>query len=319
VPADSIQSLVSETTAEPLAWEAKWRTRAGAATLLAALLTLGGAIGSIVVRNGAPSPGWLASFERLQQPGPIGTRPSLRLPLYEYVNDHAVGLLANSVISAIGFLLAGVGLAYLARATQARRPEYPRLALYLPHLGATLMALQTLLIGIGTVVAAHDFLDGPRTIESAKHLNTSGLLVAGSVAQIAGLLAFGSAFVFISLNAMRAGLLTRFMGILGIVVGVFGVLQFGAPGLLLQVFWLGALGVLILGQWPSGVPPAWRTGRAEPWPSQQEVREARRAQTESRRGRGRVPAPAPEVEEPVTVPSGREHPSSKKRKRKRRH
>jgi hypothetical protein len=310
---------VSETTAEPLAWEAKWRMRAGVATLLAALLTLGGAIGSIVVRNGAPSPGWLGSFERLQQPGPVGGRPSLRLPLYQYVDDHAVGLLANTVISAIGFLLAGVGLAYLARATHARRPEFPRLALYLPHLGAALMALQTLLIGIGTVAAAHDFLTGPRTVEAAKHLNTSGLLVAGSVVQIAALLAFGSAFVFVSLNAMRAGLLTRFLGILGIVVGVFSVLQFGAPGLLLQVFWLGALGVLILGQWPSGVPPAWSSGRAEPWPAQQEAREARRAGTGPRRGRGRAPAPEPEVEEPVTVPAGREHPSSKKRKRKRRH
>ena len=252
-------------------------------------------------------------------PVPIGGRPSLRLPLYQYVDDHAAGLLANTFISAIGFLLVGVGLAYLARATRARRPEYPRLALYLPHLGAALMALQTLLVGIGTVVAAHDFLTGPRTIEAAKHLNTSGLLVAGSVAQITGLLAFGSAFVFISLNAMRAGLLTRFMGILGIVVGVFTVLQFGAPGLLLQVFWLAALGVLILGYWPAGMPPAWRSGRAEPWPSQQEAREARRGQTESRRGRGRAPAPEPEAEEPVTVPAGRAHPSSKKRKRKRRH
>jgi hypothetical protein len=310
---------VSETTAEPLAWEAEWRTRAGAATVLAALLTLGGAIGTIVVRNDAPSPGWLASFERLAQPGPIGTQPSLRLPLYQYVSDHAVGLLANSVISAIGFLLAGVGLAYLARATRARRPEYPRVAVYLPYLGAGLMALQALLVGIGTVVAANDFLDGPRTIEAAKHLNTSGLLVAGSLAQFTGVLAFGSAYVFVSLNAMRVGLLTRFMGILGIVVGVFSVLQFGAPGLLLQVFWLAALGVVILGLWPSGVPPAWRTGRAEPWPSQQQVRDARRAQTESRRERGRAPEPAPELEEPVTVPSGRVHPSSKKRKRKRRH
>jgi hypothetical protein len=317
VRADSIHLLVSETTSDHLAWEAEWRTRAGVATLLAALFTLAGAIGSIIVRNAAPKPGWLESFERLPQPGPVGNQQSLRVELYQYVDDHALGLLANALVSALGFLAAGVGLAYLARATRARRAEYPRFALYLPHVGAGLMALQILLVGLGTVAAARTFLDGPQTIEAAKDLNQTGLLVAGSLTQLLGVLAYGSAFVFVGLNAMRAGLLTRFMGVLAIAVGVFSVLQFGAPGLLLQVFWLAALGVLILGQWPSGVPPAWRTGRAEPWPSAQEARDARRTETERRRGRGQ--APEPEVEEPVTVPSGREHPSSKKRKRKRRH
>jgi len=310
---------VSESPAEQLAWEAQSRTRAGVATLVAALCTLGGAIGSIVVHSDAPSPGWLESFERLERAGPVGNQPSLRLPLYEYVDDHAFALLGTTVVSAVGLLLAGVGLAYLARATAARRPEYPQPALYLPYLGAILMALQTLLIGVGTVTAAHHFLDGPRTIEAAKDLSTSGLLVVGSLARLVAVLAFGASFVFVGLHAMRAGLLTRFMGILGIVVGVFSVLDFGAPSLLLQVFWLSALGVLILGKWPSGVPPAWQSGRAEPWPSGQEAREARRAGTERRRGNGRAPQPQPEVAEPVTVPSGRPHPSSKKRKRKRRH
>ena len=37
-------------------------------------------------------------------------------------------------------------------------------------------------------------------------------------------------------------------------------------GLLVLPFWLVALGVLFLGRWPRGVPPAWSTGRAQPWP-----------------------------------------------------
>jgi hypothetical protein len=307
------------TTQDHLAWEAERSTRAGAAAILASLLILAGTIGSVVVKNGAPSPGWLESFSRATQPGAVGKLPSLRLPLFEYIDDHALGLLASTVASALGYLAAGIALIYLARATRARRAEYPRVALYLPHTGAGLMALQTLLVGIGTVTAARDFLDGTRTIDAARDLNTSGILVAGQVALLAGLLAFGATYVFVGLNAMRAGLLTRFMGILAIVVGVFTVLQFGLPGLLLQVFWLASLGALILGRWPEGVPPAWRSGRAEPWPSGQEVRAARRAEMERRRGGGRAPQPEPAVEEPITVPSGRAHPSSKKRKRKRRH
>jgi hypothetical protein len=31
--------------------------------------------------------------------------------------------------------------------------------------------------------------------------------------------------------------------------------------------WLLLLGVLFLGRWPGGTPPAWRTGQAEPWPA----------------------------------------------------
>jgi hypothetical protein len=61
---------------------------------------------------------------------------------------------------------------------------------------------------------------------------------------------------------------------------------------------------------PGGAPPAWRTGDAEPWPSQRDVAKARRA--------AREPAPEPEPELPHGTAPARPHPSSKKRKRKRR-
>jgi len=107
------------------------------------------------------------------------------------------------------------------------------------------------------------------------------------------------------------GLLTRFMGVLGVICGALIVLPILSPLPIVQTFWLGAMALLLLGRWPNGVPPAWEAGEARPWPSQQEVRERRR--------RG-APAPEPEAE-PVPEPSpgnGREHPSSRKKKRKRR-
>jgi hypothetical protein len=116
--------------------------------------------------------------------------------------------------------------------------------------------------------------------------------------------------VLISINAMRVGLLTRFMGILGVIVGVLFVIPIGSQLPIVQCFWLISVGLLFLARWPGGVPPAWDTGRAEPWPSQQELREARQ-------GAGPAPAPGTDDDAPE-APAGVPHPSSKKRKRKRR-
>jgi hypothetical protein len=109
---------------------------------------------------------------------------------------------------------------------------------------------------------------------------------------------------------MRAGLLTRFMGILGAIVGALQVVRIG-PLPLVQTFWFLSLALLLAGRRQGGELPAWRTGREEPWPSQREMAEARQQQAAARR------APEPEPE-PVTA-SGPQHPSSNKRKRKRRH
>jgi len=307
---------VSAQTADQLAWEAERRTRAGAAAILAALLTLAAALSSALVFRDIPRSGLIDSLERAARPGRLGGVQSLRVALYQFYDDHAAAILLGSVARAIGFLATGFALVYLARATRARRVELPRPAVYLPYVGAGVLALQSLLSAFGTNAAVHDFLGGPRTVDAARDLTGNGLLVLGSVLDLAGRLALGAAFVLVCMNAMRAGLLTRFMGVLGIIVGALQVIPLGSPLPIVQVFWLLALGALILGYWPSGLPAAWRSGEAVPWPSSQELREARRAEQERRRGG--PPAPEPD-EEPVGVPAGPQHPSSKKKKRKRRH
>jgi hypothetical protein len=74
-------------------------------------------------------------------------------------------------------------------------------------------------------------------------------------------------------------------------------------------FWLVALALVFLDRVPGGAPPAWRTGQPEPWPSQRQVADARRA---ARTRPEPVEAPEP------AMTGGRPHSSSKKRKRKRR-
>ena len=106
---------------------------------------------------------------------------------------------------------------------------------------------------------------------------------------------------------MRAGLLTRFVGILGVIVGALVIIPIG-PVQVVQPFWLLAIGLLFAGAWPGGAPPAWRTGRAEPWPSQQEVAEARRAARAQHQAAANGPATVEEA-----APAA---PARRKRKRR---
>jgi hypothetical protein len=97
------------------------------------------------------------------------------------------------------------------------------------------------------------------------------------------------------------------MGILGVIVGATFVLPLDQYGIL-RTFWLAALGLLILGQWPGGVPKAWASGEAEPWPSQQQLREQREA---ARAGGGEGPGQQPQ-------PAAASPDGPRRRKRKRR-
>jgi hypothetical protein len=64
-----------------------------------------------------------------------------------------------------------------------------------------------------------------------------------------------------SFEAMRVGLVTRFLGVFGLGAGI--VTAVGLPiGSSLFLAWIGSLGVLALGYWPGGRPPAWAAGRA---------------------------------------------------------
>jgi hypothetical protein len=94
--------------------------------------------------------------------------------------------------------------------------------------------------------------------------------------------------------------------VLGIICGAALVLLPQNP---IVVFWLLAVALLFARRWPQGMPPAWETGRAEPWPSSTEVAEQRAA------ARAQARESEPEVSE--NGPSA-PNVSSSKRKRKRR-
>ena len=107
-----------------------------------------------------------------------------------------------------------------------------------------------------------DFLSGPRTVEAVA-TSSNGLIQVAQILLLLGTFSLAVGMVLVSLNAMRIGLLTRMLGYLGVAAGAMMVL---VPLPIVQIFWLAALGLILLGRWPGGAPPAWRTGQAEPWP-----------------------------------------------------
>jgi hypothetical protein len=325
------------TPEDPLAWEARNARPAGLSAIAAAVCTVAGAVAGAAAQSGAPKQDERAitivdtlARTAAGQPIPSGHQAALA----EYLGTHTVPLVIGGLLLGLGGLLTFLPLGYLYRATQAR-VSINRLGLIVAAVGAVGYGLGQAVSLIGTALGAADFADGTdKSNEAATDaLANSTASTARLVAELGGL-SLAIAFVLIPLAAMRAGLLNRFLGILGAIVGASLVLPLDQLGII-RSFWLGALGVLILGVRPERRPKAWSVPEAVPWPSQQQVREqreaARRARAGERDGKGaaeeaktsrrraeQVPqprAPQPRRSEPA---GARPHPSSKKRKRKRR-
>jgi hypothetical protein len=309
-----------EGTEDNLAWEARQGKPAAIAAAVAALFTFVGTAWRGLTLSDLPRNGLLESLGRAGEEGPVGELESLRVDTFRFYDDHALEVLASSVLVAIGYIAFGWALTYLAVATRARRPQFPRWLVYVPLVVASLQALATVLAAFATNSAISDFLSGPLTVEAAEDVGTTGLGVFAQLLGLPGALGLALALVLIALNAMRVGLLTRFMGVLGIITGALQILPFGGPLPVVQCFWLLLLALLFRGRWPGGQPPAWRTGNAEPWPSSAQVREQRRRVAAERRGEVYEPPAAAEPEpEPAAVSAGPSpSASARKRKRKRR-
>jgi hypothetical protein len=303
-------------TAEQLAWERRQARGAAIAALAAALFTFVGTVWRGLTLADLPRTSVADALARAAQPGPAGEAESLRVTTFEYYQDHATSVMLSSIMVAVGYIAMGWALSYLAAATRARRPQLPRIMLYLPIIGGVLQGISTIVSSLATRSAIGSFLDGSRTVDEGLDIGTDGLAVFAQVLGLPGALALALSLVLIALNAMRVGLLTRFMGVLGMITGALQILPIGGPLPVVQAFWLIMLAVLFLDRWPNGQPPAWRTGNPEPWPSSADVRAERQKALAARRG---DPAPEPEPE-PAPVPERGPSPASAamKRKRKRR-
>jgi hypothetical protein len=308
-------TAVSSEVEQQLAYEARQRPRAGVAAVAAAVFSVGSLVWMQEALKDLPRAGFLNSLAQAFKPGPIGDQPSLLTPVFQYYTDHGATFILISILQALGYLGIAWTLTFLGAAARARRPEMPKLGIYVGLVGAVLLAASVLLGEIGRSTAFPAFLDSGRTIDDATDISGNVFVAASQLLQLFVPLVLGAGILLVSLNAMRVGLLTRFLGVLGIAAGALSVFQqyfVFAPFIL--GFWLLSLGFMWLGFPRDNAPPAWRSGQAEPWPSQRAVAESRRAAA----GRGRPAAEQAAVEREPAPPGTRPHPSSKKRKRKRR-
>lgn len=276
---------------EQLGWEARWGRPAGIAAIVAALLFLiSGFVFPPEDREGIePYPDALLSIDE---------RPDA---YFAYV-----------ALPVIGTLLVAAVFYYLFRATQARGGGVPRWLVYL-IVGAPLVyALSQVLFSLelrdlADRFAAQDTIRGEAGDEQAEDMGDFSPAIEGL--RSAGVVSLAFLYVMLPLRARRVGLVTPFMSILGIIVGVLIVFATLGIAPIIQAFWLGALGLLLLGNWPGGRGPAWESGEAEPWPS-----------AAQRRGLAPMPGEEPQLDadappEPEPVP---ERPASRKRRGKRR-
>ncbi len=308
---------------EQLAWEAERRPRATVLALVAGVLGFAGAlIFSILGRNGpAEEDGFVSIPEslgsRLEGGRPVGEE-SLLTRQIDYYGDNAIPYLLTTLLTVASVICLGLTLVYLFRALIARAPDVGRLPIIMTVIGTVSYGVGRLVRDGGLFIGAAGFGDASdRTAEGARDVAGSGTVLGGYFFEGIGEFALGVAIALVAFHAMRAGLLTRFLGILGVIVGVLTIPLFGQLDQLeaIRSLWLVFVGWLVIGgRTRLGLLPAWQTGRAEPWPSQQQVREQRDA---AQRGGRPAAAPAVAADDGATSGEGAVSATSQQARRKR--
>jgi hypothetical protein len=191
----------------------------------------------------------------------------------KYIDHHAFGLIAGNVLQALAVFFLVVILLFLFDAIRFRRPETSPLARPLVIGGGAVMVLVSVVHPIAQAVNAHSFTTGHDfTIDAVNRaLTQSPVLEVSEYLGLLGGLTLAAGVVVVALGASRTGLFPRWMMYLGIFSALLAFTPFGlALGEVQQLilaFWMVALGILLMGKWPNGDPPAWRSGESRPWPS----------------------------------------------------
>jgi hypothetical protein len=296
--------------------EIRRRKQLATPVLAAGVLYFVGAIILIATSNGSPVVGLLQGTAPALR-GEANPPVSPRAAEIKYTSHHALGLIAGSVCTALALLGLTALLVLLYDAARFRRPASWAPARMLAVVGGSLLAILTVAREVALTIKSHEFAVGlDHSDRAVEHMITKGTLVlaVGTLGPVAWLILLVG-MIPILLNAMRVGLLPRWLAYLGMFSAILIVLG-GATLEIVPALWLIACGALLAGRWPGGEPPAWAAGEARPWPTAAEQRAARQkaagakpAQAGAVAGGGNSGAPEPSR-------PARSAGSSRKRRRK---
>jgi hypothetical protein len=297
---------------EQLARETWRRNRLSAPAFGGGFLYLLSAIIISETLNGAPTVGLLQGLKPAFS-GEASPAVSPRADEVKFISSHAFALIAGSTLVAIAIGMLTLILLLLLDATRFRRPETWSYAGPLVIGGGIAVAVVSLAHQVVTAIETHSFAVGHdfsnHAVEQALTKGTANSII-DYVDLLAGL-SLAAGMIAVMINALRVGLVPRWMGFLGMLAAILIFLPIGGAELqLVPAFWIVMMGILYGGRWPGGEPPAWKAGEAVPWPSRADMQASAGA-------RGKQPALAGAGADAGPAPAPSPGGSSRKRRRKR--
>ncbi len=267
----------SRDTREQVARETERRSRLSVAAFGGGFLYLLSAIIISETLNGAPTVGLLQGLKPALE-GEATPAVSPRTGEVKFISHHAFSLIAGSTLVAIAVGILTLILLVLLDATRFRRPQTWSAAGPLVIGGGVAVAVVSLAHQVVTAIETHSFAVGHdfsnHAVEQALTKGTANSII-DYVDLLAGL-ALAAGMIAVLINAMRVGLLPRWMSFLGMFSAILIFLPIGGAELqLVPAFWIVMMGILFSGKWPNGEPPAWKAGEAVPWPSRADMQASR--------------------------------------------
>ncbi len=296
---------------QQLASESERRNKLAVPAFAGGFLYLLSAIIISQTLKGAPTVGLLQGLAPALS-GQANPTVSPRAAEVRFISHHAFALIAGSAFAAIAVAALTLILLLVLDATRFRRPQTWSMARPLVLYGGIAVVIVSIGHQVVSAVETHNFVAGHdysnHAVDQALTKGTANEIV-DYVDLLAGL-ALAAGMIATMVNSLRVGLLPRWMGVLGIFTGLLIFLPIGGAELqVVPALWMVMMGILLIGRWPKGDPPAWAAGEARPWPSQAQLRAAKQTTN------GAVPSSgaAAAVPEPMQpAPKA----SSRKRRRK---
>jgi hypothetical protein len=206
----------------------------------------------------------------LDQGGDVPTS-GLDTERYRVIDASSSDLFASTVLRGLSFFLLCVPLFFLFRAAHARSDRVSGAMAGFAFIGPVLLAVQGAMAWVAQTQVASDFVaqSGPggdiyTLLDDL--VDDSGVFDVASNLLFPAIIGMLVAMIYIPLQAMRVGLLTRFFGTLGMALGAGMLFIVPAIALLTIAVWFLWLGLMIIDRTPGPRPPAWDAGVAIPWP-----------------------------------------------------